>query len=280
MSKRTELGDFLRSRRARLQPEQVGLAPGHRRQTAGLRREEVALLAGISVDYYIRLEQGRGPQPSDQVLSALGRTLRLTGDEHDYLLRIGGRPPAPRPGSPAGPSPNVLRLLERLGAVPAMVINVCWDVLAWNHMLAALIGDPSDVPARERNTLRWLFGSPTLPPDHAEFARQAVADLRASARHPDDPDVRRLVSELSAASPLFAELWAEREIEVPRTVTKRAVHPVVGEVELDCEILPLPGGEHRLVLYTAAPDSPSHHALQALSSMAERSRRQGDPLTT
>ncbi|MFI7131530.1 helix-turn-helix transcriptional regulator [Nonomuraea sp. NPDC050153] len=264
-----ELGSFLRSRRGRVRPEEAGLAPGRRRQTPGLRREEVALLAGISVDYYIRLEQGRGPQPSAQVLVALSRTLRLTGDEHDYLLRMGGQTP-PR----AGPAPevpkNVLRLLERLDEVPAVVVNVCWDLLAWNRMLVALIGDPAAKPRRQRNTLRWLFGgAPALLGNHAGLARQAVADLRASGRYPDDPEVRQFVDELAAASPLFAELWAAQDIEVQRTVTKRAVHPVMGEMELDCDILPLPGGEHRIVIYTAAPGTPSHHALQRLRSLSD-----------
>ncbi|MEV4582569.1 helix-turn-helix transcriptional regulator [Nonomuraea jabiensis] len=264
-----ELGSFLRSRRERVRPEEAGMAAGGRRQTPGLRREEVALLAGISVDYYIRLEQGRGPQPSAQVLAALSRTLRLSGDEHDYLLRMGGQAPVRTCSAPEIPE-NALRLLDRLEEFPAVIVNVCWDLLAWNRMLVALIGDPAARPPRERNMLRWLFGgAPALLSDHAGQARQAVADLRASGRYPDDPDVRQLVDELTATSPLFAELWAAQDIEVQRTVTKRAMHPVMGVMELDCDVLPLPGGDHRIVLYTAAPGTPSHRALQRLRSLSD-----------
>ncbi|NUW33748.1 helix-turn-helix domain-containing protein [Nonomuraea sp. SMC257] len=272
---REELGGFLRSRRERVRPGEVGLAPGSRRQTPGLRREEVALLAGISVDYYIRLEQGRGPQPSAQVLAALSRTLRLTDDEHDYLLRMGDQAPA-RAGSSSEVPANALRLLDRLDEYPAMIVNVCWDVLAWNEMVVALIGDLGANPPRERNTLRWLFGdSPSRPHNWIEHARQAVADLRASGRYPDDPDVRQIVDELTSTSRLFRELWAEREVEVQRTMTKRTVHPWVGEIELDCEILSVPGGDHRIILYTAAPGTPSHDALKRLRSWRGRPLRHG-----
>ncbi|WP_225992088.1 helix-turn-helix transcriptional regulator [Actinomadura montaniterrae] len=257
---RRELAGFLRSRRDRARPDDAGFAAGGRRQTPGLRRAEVALLAGISVDYYIRLEQGRGPRPSAQVLAALGRALRLTGDETRYLLGFAAPPPAP---APAEVPANVLRLLDRLDGVPAMVINACYDVLAWNRMLTALIGDLAQAPPERRNTLRWLFGGP-LEGARLELARRCVADLRASGRYPADPAVRAIVAELSAASPEFAGMWAAREIEVQRTITKRAVHPVAGELELDCEILPVPGGEHRVVLYTAAPGSASERGLQKL----------------
>jgi transcriptional regulator with XRE-family HTH domain len=268
---RQELGGFLRSRRARIQPAEVGLTPGRRRQTPGLRREELALLAGISVDYYIRLEQGRGPHPSEQVLTALGRALRLSGDERDYLLRLGGQAPVPADSTREVPA-NVLRLLERLDDVPAMVINTRFDVLAWNEMLVALIGDLSSTPARRRNMLHWLFGDMGLCTlDKQDLARMCVADLRASGRYPDDPGVRGLVDELSAQSPQFAALWAEREIEVQRTFTKRAVHPLVGELELDIETLSVPGHEHRVLLYTAAPGTRSHESLRRLRRLSRLS---------
>ncbi|KAA9160267.1 helix-turn-helix domain-containing protein [Amycolatopsis acidicola] len=242
---KVELSGFLRDRRARLTPAEAGLELGGRRQTPGLRREEVALLAGISVDYYVRLEQGRGPRPSEQVLLALARALRLTTDEREFLLRLGR---AQVFGEQQVP-PNVLRLLGRLGDVPAMVIDGRYDLVAWNRMLIALIGDPAKMPPRRRNRLRWLF-DPANPAANGELARQCVADVRASGRYPGDPGVRALVDELLAERPAFAALWAKREIEVRRTITKRTVHPVAGELELDCEILAVPGHEHRLLLYT------------------------------
>ena len=259
---RVELGAFLRSRRARLQAADAGLAPGPRRQTPGLRRAEVALLAGISVDYYVRLEQGRGPRPSDQVLTALGRTLRLTADEHAYLLRLAR--PALVP--PSGPVPaNVLRLLDRLDDVPAMVINAGYDLVAWNRMLVALIGDPAGWSPRRRNRLRRLFDTgDKITGNRLELARLCVADLRAGGRYPADPVVRALVDELLDTSPEFARLWAAREVVVPRTLTKRTVHPVAGPLELDCEILAVPGHEHRLLVYTAAPGTPSAEGLKLL----------------
>ncbi|MBO2454416.1 helix-turn-helix domain-containing protein [Actinomadura barringtoniae] len=258
---RTELGAFLRSRRGRIRPEDAGLVAGGRRQTPGLRRDEVALLAGISVDYYIRLEQGRGPHPSAQVLRALGRALRVNEDEQEYLFRL---VEGSRVASSREVPPNVLRLLERLGDlgdVPAMVVNGCFDVLAWNRMLVALIGDPAETPVERRNTLRWLFGGELAG---TELARQCVADLRASGLYSDDAGVRRLVDELSASSPRFAEVWSAREVEVRHTITKRSVHPVVGELELDCEILPVHGRDQRIILYTAEPGTASHRALKLL----------------
>jgi transcriptional regulator with XRE-family HTH domain len=259
---RVELGGFLRSRRARLRPADVGLAPGPRRQTPGLRRPEVALLAGISVDYYVRLEQGRGPRPSEQVLTALGRALRLTADEHAYLRRLAH--PAPEP--PPRPVPeNVLRLLDRLGDVPAMVIDAGYDMVAWNPMLAALIGDPAAWPPRRRNRLRRLFDTgDAITGNRLELARLCVADLRAGGRYPADPVVRSLLDELLEESLEFARLWARREVVVQRTLTKPTVHPVAGPLELDCEILAVPGHEHRLLVYTAAPGTASAEGLKRL----------------
>lgn len=258
---RAELSGFLRDRRARLTPADVGLEPGGRRQTPGLRREEVALLAGISVDYYVRLEQGRGPHPSEQVLLALARALRLSEDEREYLLRLARAQGSPEPVRTV--PENVLRLLERLD-VPAMVLDARYEMVAWNRMLVALIGDPAEMPPRRRNRLRWLF-DPDNPGANGELARQCVADLRASGRYPGDPGVLALVDELLAGRPAFAAMWAEREIEVRRTLTKRTVHPVAGELELDCEILAVPGGEHRVLLYTARPGS--QRALRLLSTV-------------
>lgn len=275
---RVELSGFLRSRRDRLRPADVGLVPGPRRQTPGLRRAEVALLAGISVDYYVRLEQGRGPRPSEQVLTALGRALRLTGDEHAYLRRL----THPVPMTPPREVPaNVLRLLERLGDVPAMVIDAGFDMVAWNRMLVALIGDPTAWPPRRRNRLRRLFDTgDTITGNRLDLARLCVADLRAGGRYPADPAVRSLVDELRETSPEFARLWAEREVEVQRTLTKRTVHPVAGALELDCEILAVPGHEHRLLVYTAAPGTSSAEGLRRLASLSEGASKKIPSVTT
>ncbi|MEV4312030.1 helix-turn-helix transcriptional regulator [Actinocrispum sp. NPDC049592] len=255
---RVALGEFLRSRRARVGPAEVGLVGGGRRQTPGLRREEVALLAGISVDYYVRLEQGRGPQPSDQVVGALADALRLTGEERDYLLRLVHPGRIERTGEVPG---SVLRLLGRLGDVPAMVIDGCYDVVAVNGVMTALVGEGR----APRNMLRWLFDESDFRDGHKrELARRCVADLRAGGRYPRDVGVKRLVDGLMADSPEFARVWAAGDVGVQRSLTKRTVHPVVGELELDCEILDVPGTDHRVILYTAEPGTPTHEALRRL----------------
>jgi transcriptional regulator with XRE-family HTH domain len=264
---RTELASFLRSRRARVRPDDVGLVAGWRRQTPGLRRAELAELAGLSVDYVVRLEQARGPQPSRQVLTALARALRLSVDERSYLLRLAGQAP---PANPSRDVPaSVLRLLDRLPEVPAKVLDAKFDLLAWNPMLTALIGDPAAVPEPRRNTLRWLFQhtpSPLDSPGGRRYGRQCVADLRAAGRYPHDPGVRALVEELTSVSEEFAGMWRSHDIEVQRSATKRMVHPVVGELELDCEILHIPEHDQRLMFYTAAPGTTSHHRLRRLQT--------------
>ena len=266
---RVELAEFLRTRRARVRPSEVGLPAGIRRRTPGLRREEVAQLAGISVDYYARLEQGRSPRPSRQVLAALARALRLADDERRHLFHLAGEVPGP-----PGPSPDVsagtLHLLDRLQDVPAFVIDVKYDLLAWNPMAAALLGDLSRLPKSERNLVWQLFcgvGYPELysPEDVAEFADQCVADLRAAAaRYPTDPGVRNLVARLRANSPEFVRRWEQHRVGVRRGSTKRIRHPVVGELELQYEILEIADRGQRLIIYTAPPGSPSLEALRLL----------------
>lgn len=269
MVDRAELGMFLRSRRERLRPSDVGLPDGARRRTPGLRRQEVAQLAGMSVDYYIRLEQGRGPQPSRSVLTGLARALRLSDIERSYLLVIACDGPQPVATPPRDVPAGVLHLLDRLDDTPAYVMDAAWDILAWNAMAAALIPEVLALPERERNAMRWLFLPGTvagsLDDDHERLAREAVADLRvAAARYPDAPPVAGLVAELSAASPLFAELWERHEVQVRRSTHKRTDHPVVGPIDLDIETLLVAERDQRVVLYTAAPGTPSHEALRLL----------------
>lgn len=268
---RAQLADFLRGRRARIRPADVGLAAGIRRRTPGLRREEVARLAGISVDYYTRLEQSRGPRPSRQVLTALARALRLAADERDHLFHLAGEVPGP----PAGPSPDVpvgiLHLLDQLDDSPAFVIDVKYDVLAWNPLAVALLGDFSQFPPGDRNLVWQLFcgaGGPGLYPqaDVEEFAGQCVADLRAAAaRYPADPGIRALLARLREHSPEFVRRWREHRVCVRRSSTKQLRHPVVGELELEYQILDIPDCGQRLIIYTAAPGSRSVEALRLLA---------------
>nr|WP_034288377.1 helix-turn-helix transcriptional regulator [Amycolatopsis benzoatilytica] len=274
---RTELAAFLRGRRARVQPADVGLANGPRRRTPGLRRQEVAQLAGMSVDYYIRLEQARGPRPSRQMLGAIGRALRLSGDELAYLHHLAGEPPGPPPGLVKQVRPGVLHLLDRLDDTPAMVCDAVYTVLAWNPMAAALITDFSALPAGERNVIWRFFSRPAAQrrfdaADADEFARASVADLRAAAaRYPNDPEVRGLISRLSAESADFRSRWAERDVEVARSTSKRIRHPEVGWLDLECEALHDPHRDQWIILYTAAPGTPSHEALRLLKVVGTQS---------
>ncbi len=267
---RAELAAFLRRQRARVQPADVGLEAGQRRRTPGLRRQEVAQLAGMSVDYYIRLEQGRGPRPSRQMIAAICRALRLSHDETAYLHHLAGEVPGPPPGPLREVRPGLLHLLGRLDDTPAIVCDAKYDVLAWNAMAAALMTDFSALPPAERNVVWRFFTDPDVRARHdadgaRRFARESVADLRAAtARYPADSGIRRLVSRLLAASTEFRDLWAERDVGVRRSTSKRLHHPVVGWLDLDCEALHDPDRDQWVVLYTAPPGTPSHDALRLL----------------
>lgn len=269
---RAQLADFLRNRRARVQPDDVGLAAGTRRRTPGLRREEVARLAGISVDYYARLEQARGPRPSRQVLSALARALRLYETERAFLYNLAGEVPSP-PAGPSGDVPaGILHLLDRLDDTPAYVIDVKYELLAWNPMAAALLGDPTTWPPGRRNMIWNMFGSELseaalTDPLVSAFADECVADLRvAAAQYPEDPGIRQLLARLRAASPEFVRRWDQLQVCVRHGSTvKKINHPVVGELTLECETLEIAGHGQRLIIYTAAPGSRSAEALKLLS---------------
>ena len=268
---RSELGAALTQWRARLVPGDVGLPAGTRRRTPGLRREEVAQLAGMSVDYLTRLEQGRGPRPSESVLGALARALRLTDAERDHVFRLAGHAP-PRPGRITDTvRPSVLRLMDRFTDLPAMLLNARADVLAWNALAAALVCDFSAIPVARRNLLWQRFAGTapsrlvTEPDERDRMDRAAVADLRtAAARYPDDPPLRRMIAELLAGSPEFARLWAQRPVEPRHGDRKRFAHPQLGILELDCDALTVPGEDQVLVVYSAAPGSPEAEALALL----------------
>ncbi|WP_370103542.1 helix-turn-helix transcriptional regulator [Streptacidiphilus sp. MAP12-20] len=267
---RPALADFLRRSRTRLSPADLGLPDGARRRTPGLRREEVAAQAGMSVDYYTRLEQQRGPNPSPQLLGALARALRLSGDERDHLFHLAGQQP-PRDRSVADHiRPGLLLILDRLWDTPAQVVSDLGEVLVQNAMAKALWGDSASRPADSRNIVwRWFTepGARALMPaeDHDRLGRSHTAHLRAvAASRPDDRRATRLVERLLAASPEFAALWAEHDVAQRRSDVKRILHPVVGELELDCEMLVNDGGEQRLLVYTAAPGSVSAERLELL----------------
>jgi transcriptional regulator with XRE-family HTH domain len=267
---RAELASFLRLWRGRLQPGDVGLDAGPRRRTPGLRRQEVAELAGMSIDYYTRLEQARGPRPSQQVILALGRALRLQSDELAHLHYLAGQAPQPPPRPEPEARPGLLRLLDRLDDTPALICDAKYDVLAWNAMATALLGDFAALPPDGRNVIWRFFTEPAARARYDEagarqIAREFVADLRSvAARYPRDAGIRQLVTRLQDASPDFAELWAQRDVRVRRSTRKRLCHPALGWLDLDCDALHDPDRGHWLILYTAEPGTPSHDALRRL----------------
>ncbi|MBE3009501.1 helix-turn-helix domain-containing protein [Microbispora sp. NEAU-D428] len=267
---RIELADFLRRSRARLTPADVGLSQGARRRTPGLRREEVAQLAGMSTDHYTRLEQARGSRPSRQMLAAVARALRLTGDGRDHLFHLAGEePPRDRPAT-EHVRPGLLLVLDRLIDTPARVVSDRGDVLAQNAMDKALHGDMSARPEAEHNVVWRYFTDPSArelfpAEDRDRAARTAVADLRATfARRPDDARLAGLVRRLRARSEEFSALWDTHDVAVRRADVKRFLHPVVGLLELDCEVLLSPEHDQRLVVYTARPGSESYERLELL----------------
>jgi transcriptional regulator with XRE-family HTH domain len=270
---RPELAEFLRSRRERITPADVGLPAGPRRRTPGLRREEVAQLAYISTEYYARLEQTRGPRPSHEVLAGLARALRLSDAERAHLHHLAGAAPRPLPGLLREVRPSILDLLDRLPQSAAFVTSAAYDVLAWNDLAAALMEDFSARPPRDRNLLRRAFLRPDPQEprlygvsDAAEFARTATRNLRATAaRYPYDAGVAELVGDLLAGSEEFAALWASHDVAASHALRKTFQHPLVGPVTVTCDVLDITDRDQRVVIYTAVPGSPSEEALRLLS---------------
>ncbi|MBG0831123.1 helix-turn-helix domain-containing protein [Planomonospora sp. ID67723] len=275
---RSELAEFLRNRRARLTPREAGLPEGGRRRTPGLRRQEVAQLAGMSIDYYIRLEQARGPHPSRQVLGSLARALMLSADERAHLFHLAGEAPAPGSRPPRDVPPGVLNLLEALEDTPAYVLDAKYDVLAWNPLAGLFLGGLDDMSPDDRNIIRWVFRSsdlrmPLCDPERGRFARAAVADLRAAAgRYPGDPGIRGLVAEMLGCSPEFAQMWATHDVEIQRDQRKRMHHPLIGLVEVTCQVLHVPDRDQRVVFYTTVTGSPAHDALRMLRMLQDAPR--------
>ncbi len=268
---RHQLADFLRRRRISVQPADVGLTAGPRRRTPGLRREEVAALAGMSTDYYIRLEQARGPHPSTQLLAALARALRLSDDERDHLFYLAGQQP-PTPYRATGHvGPALLHMLDRMNDIPATVLSDTGEVLLQNPLSVALLGDFANRRGRDRNfNWAWFTGSGLRDrypeQDHEHHSRAHVANLRATAgRRQRDPDVLDLVRALRTASPEFDRLWQEHDVAVRRSDTKRLVHPEVGVVHVDCETLHTATHDQMLLVFTPRPGTGADEQLRLLA---------------
>ena len=270
----SELGSALRAWRDRLSAADAGLTVTARRRAPGLRREELAQLAGISVDYVTRLEQGRADAPSAQVLEALARALRLSPAERDHLFTLGRQPPR-RSRMRVDLTPSVTRLLEQL-QTPVMVNDALWNRLAWNRAFAVMYGDPGAWRGLETNLLwRYLTAAPTRVRRRGDegdaYLRSYVADLRmTAARFPDDPRVRRLIPALHAASPRFGELWNNNTVGAVHDTHKTIEHPELGLLELDCDVLSVDGADLRIVLFTAAPGTAAADSLALLASLDVR----------
>ncbi|MEV6392812.1 helix-turn-helix transcriptional regulator [Nocardia xishanensis] len=270
------MAEFLKIRRGSIGPAEVGLpiGPGIRR-APGLRREELAALAGVSVDYYTRIEQGRETAPSDAVLGALARALRLTDDEHTHLLaladRTAGRSPRRRPADPQPVRPGLRLLLDSVRPSPAYVLDEVNDVLAANPEGLALMPGLDDWPPAARNTIRYTFlhtAARTLFADWDRVARNCVAHLHSAEPASPGP-VAELVDELSSASVEFAALWRRHEVLVKRGGETAFRHPLIGQVTLANEILHHAGGGQRLLVYQAAPGTAEHDALVLLAMTTE-----------
>ncbi|MFM9551078.1 helix-turn-helix transcriptional regulator [Streptomyces caniscabiei] len=280
---RAELSEFLRTRRARLKPEDVGLPDfGRYRRVPGLRREELAQLAGVSVGYYTRLEQGNGQHVSAEVLDAIARALRLSDAEHAHLTHLAK--PKQRKKKPAGRTQQVrgpLRmLLDTMEGGPAILVGRRSDILAWNRMAAAVFGDWAELPEHERNWARLVFLRPEYRDLFVDWERKAndvVSQLRMDAgSHPNDPRLSALVGELSVKSEEFRRLWAAHDIKDKCHGIQRLHHPLVGELDLRLESFHLADDhEQTLATYIAEPGSPSAEALRLLASWGTDATRAG-----
>jgi transcriptional regulator with XRE-family HTH domain len=261
-----ELGATLRAWRDRLSPAAVGLPAGHARRAHGLRREELAELTGISVDYVVRLEQGRATTPSAQVVAALARALRLSDEERDHLYRLAGIAPPPRDEVSDHIAPGLQRVLHRLGDVAVGVFAADWQLIWWNRGWAALLGDPTAAPPALRNfardtfpiadDVRQLSHWPVVSDSHERVEAAIVSDLRAATgRFPHSRRLARLVRTLNDGNPRFAELWAAGAVGSHREDHKVVHHPSVGPVTVDCDVMTDADAELRVIILSAEADS-------------------------
>ena len=271
-------GVLLRGWRDRLDPADAGLPRSPRRRARGLRREELAQLAGLSVEYVLRLEQGRATNPSAQVVAAITRALQLTRGERDQLYRAAGLLPPQDSVVDDHVPPGIQRLCARLGDVPIGVFAADWTLLWWNDMWTMLHGDPSTVPERERNLARMLFGTGDghayLRPMRSSagwdaFEAALVADLRdGAARYPGDGRLAALITALRRTSPSFDRLWRTVATATLASDEKTITHPAVGDITVDCDVLTVPGADLRIVTYTTAAGSENDAKLNLLRNAA------------
>jgi transcriptional regulator with XRE-family HTH domain len=278
---RAQLADFLRRRREALQPEDVGLRRGSRRRTAGLRREEVAALCDMSVDYYSRLEQSRGPQPSEQMLAAMARGLRLTLGERDHLFRLAGHTAPARALRSDHISPGIMRVLDRLADTPAQVMTELGETLAQTPAARALFGDETRFEGFARSVgYRW-FTDPSARDvypveDHAMHSRAFTADIRTVyAKHGPRSRAGAIVEALLAESPEFAQIWEAHDVSTAHSREKRVQHPEVGVMDLQCQFLIDPEQGQTLLVLTATPGTESYEMLQLLSVIGTQSLANG-----
>jgi transcriptional regulator with XRE-family HTH domain len=276
MMDRAQLADFLRRRRDALRPADVGLTSGPRRRTEGLRREEVATLCGMSVDYLARLEQQRGPQPSEQMLAAIARGLRLTLDERDHLFQLAGRNAPQRTLRADHVNPGMMRVLDRLYDTPAQVVTGLGEVLVQNPTATALLGDASHFTGKQRSLIyQWFTDVDTrriyLPEDHEMHSRAFAADLRTLvSREGNASRAAAMVRELREVSPEFERIWEAHEVGLIRSDLKRIVHPELGILELHCQMLFDFDQSQALLVFTATPGSESYEKLQLLAVIGEQ----------
>lgn len=265
-----ELGAFLRSRRERISPVDVGLPAGTRRRTPGLRRDEVAHLAFISTEYYTRLEQARAPHPSREVLLGLGRALRLTDTELAYLHRLAGVEMLGPTGPPLVVRQSILDLIQRLPQAAAIVVSATYEVLAWNDLACALMEDFSALSRQDRNLLRRAFLRPgemrLYGVTGSDFARTGAQHLRAAAaRYPDDAETADLIAELRSGSAEFAELWDSRDVLDRPKLCQTFDNPVVGPIAVNCDVLDIADRDQRVIIYAPEPGTPSEEAMRLLA---------------
>ncbi|MFB7250614.1 helix-turn-helix domain-containing protein [Microbacterium sp. NPDC056234] len=272
-----EFGTVLRAWRDRVQPRQLGLPQGANRRTRGLRREELALAAGVSVDYLVRMEQGRATNPSPQLLGALARALQLSVDERDHLYRLAGAP-VPNPATvPTHIGPGVQRIVQRLGSLPVAIFSAAQDLLWASPLWDALFADPSAETGMRINLLWRVFVDEDVGVSHdggeEKFRAGLVADLReVTGRYPDDPRLRLLVDRLLESSESFATLWAHTEVAKQHSSQKIVHTDTVGDVIIDCDILSAPdSGDLRIVVYTVEPGSEAERKLDLLRVVGSQS---------